>query len=218
MKESTITKGALTRQEILAAAKRLFLKQGFSATPMRQIASEAGITPAAIYNHYPSKEHLFTALLQNEAPYDELFALVGEIEADSPEDLLRQVFLMALAFVTDHQHYLQLAQIDAQERNGAALAALIPQVLPRAQMWYQRLVALDAARRDGEARLRQIPFLVFVRTMLSLLAGFILTQRVVTLERLPQVADIDWPDALTDILLHGVLKPSDRNEEGRAAI
>jgi AcrR family transcriptional regulator len=202
VEEPQITKGEQTRQEILAAARRLFLSQGFTATPMRQIARDVGITPGAIYNHYSSKDQLFTAVLQNAAPYDELFALWNNMEANSAEDLVRQMFRAALAFVTDHQDYLQLALIDAQERDGVTLAALLPEVLPRGQRWYQQLVALDAG--TGQARLRDVPFLVFVRTMISLLAGFMLTQRVV--DRLPQPAGIDWAEALADVFLHGVVR------------
>jgi AcrR family transcriptional regulator len=205
VKEPPITKGEQTRQDLLTAAKRLFLSQGFSATPMRQIAREVGITPGAIYNHYPGKDELFTAVLQNAAPYDELFALWDKMEADSAEDLVRQMFRAALAFVTDHQEYLQLALIDAQERNGEALASFLPEVLPRGQRWYQRLVALDAG--TGQARLRDVPFLVFARTTISLLAGFLLTQRVV--DRLPQPDGMDWAEALADLFLHGVLRPPD---------
>jgi AcrR family transcriptional regulator len=200
-----ITKGEQTRQEILAAATRLFLSQGFTATPMRQIAHEVGITPGAIYNHYPSKDQLFTAVLQDSAPYDEVFALWNNMEADSAEDMVRQMFRASLAYATDHQDYLQLALIDAQERDGVALAALLPEVLPRIQMWYQRLVALDAER--GQARLRGVPFLVFVRTLLSLVIGFMLTRRVATPDRVPQIAGIDWAEVLADLFLHGVLRP-----------
>ena len=205
MEEPQITKGEQTCQEILAAAKRLFLSQGFTATPMRQIAREVGITPGAIYNHYPSKDQLFTAVLQNAAPYDELLALWDKMEADSAEDLVRQMFRASLAYATDHQDYLQLALIDAQERDGVALASLLPEVLPRTQMWYRRLVALDAER--GQARLGGVPFLVFVRALLSLVVGFMLTQRVATPDRVPQMADIDWAEALADLFLHGVLRP-----------
>ena len=220
MEEPQITKGEQTRQEILAASKRLFLSQGFTATPMRQIAREVGITPAAIYNHYPSKDRLFITLLQSVAPYDELFALFGKIEADSSEDLVRRMFRAALGLITEHQEYLQLALIDAQERDGAALVTFLPEVLPRAHMWYQRLVALDAVRRPGDAcghaRLRDVPFPVFLRTLISLLAGYMLTQRVVKTDRLPGFAGIDWPEALVDVFLHGVLNPPDRDTEGAA--
>lgn len=205
MEEPHISKGEQTRQEILAVAKKLFLSQGFAATPMRQIASEVDITPGAIYNHYPSKDQLFTAVLQDAAPYDELFTLWNNMDADSAEDLVRQMFRASLAYVTDHQDYLQLALIDAQEREGEALAALLPEVLPRGQMWHQRLVALDA--EHGPARMRGVPFLVFARTMVSLVVGFTLTQRVARPDRVPQIAGIDWAEALTDVFLHGVLRP-----------
>jgi AcrR family transcriptional regulator len=205
VEERQVTKGEQTRQEILAAAQRLFLSRGFTATPMRQIAREVGITPGAIYNHYSSKDELFTAVLQNAAPYDESFALWDKMGADSAEDLVRQMFRVALAHFTDHQDYLQLALIDAQERDGVALATVLPEVLPRGQRWYQRLEALDAG--TGQVRLRDVPFLVFVRTLISFLAGFMLTQRVVG--RLPQMAGIDWAEALADIFLHGVLRSPD---------
>ena len=205
MEEPQITKGEQTRQDLLAAAKRLFLSQGFTATPMRQIAREVDITPGAIYNHYSSKDELFTAVLQNVAPYDELLALWDKMEADSAEDLVRQMFQVILAFVTDHQDYLQLALIDAQERDGVALATFLPEVLPRGQRWYQRLEALDA--EAGQLRLRDIPFLVFARAMISLLAGFLLTWQVV--DRLPQPDGIDWAETLADVFLHGVLRPPD---------
>ena len=208
VEESRITKGEQTYQEILVAATRLFLSQGFAATSMRQIARKVGITPAAIYNHCPGKDQLFTAVLQNAAPYDELFALWDRMEADSAEDLMRQMFRSALAFVTDHQDYLRLALIDAQERDGVALAAFLPEMLPRSQMWYQRLLALDAA--SGQARLRDVPFVVFARTMVSLLVGFMLTQQVASTERLPQLAGIDWAEGLADLFLYGMLKPPAR--------
>ena len=212
MEQPQISKGEQTRQEILAAAKRLFLSQGFTATPMHQIARAVGITKGAIYNHYPGKDQLFTAVLQDAAPYDELFALWNSMEADSAEDLVRQMFQALFAYVTEHQDYLQLALIDGQERDGVALATFLPELLPQGQMWYRRLVALEAER--GQARMQVVPFLVFVRTMLSLVVGFMLTQRVVTPERVPQMADIDWAEALADLFLYGVLRPPARDVEG----
>jgi len=205
MEEPQIAKGEQTRQEILAAAKRLFLSQGFTATPMHQIARAAGITKGAIYNHYPGKDQLFTAVLQDAAPYDELFALWNNMEADSAEDLVHQMFQALFAYVTEHQDYLQLALIDAQERDGVALATFLPELLHQGQMWYRRLVALEAER--GQARMRVVPFLVFVRTMIGLLAGFLLTQRVLTPDRVPEMSGIDWAEALADVFSHAVLRP-----------
>ncbi len=46
---------------ILDAAKRLFIAQGFDATSMDQIASEAGVSKLTVYSHFGDKETLFAA-------------------------------------------------------------------------------------------------------------------------------------------------------------
>ncbi len=48
---------------ILGAAKRLFVRQGFHATSMREVAAESGVSVAGIYHHYSSKEKILLALL-----------------------------------------------------------------------------------------------------------------------------------------------------------
>ena len=196
-----LTRGEQTRQEILNAAKKLFLAQGYTATSMRQIARAVGITPAAIYNHFPGKDEIFVSALQEAAPYDELFALMHGMEADTPEELLRQMLRGAIELVAAHQDYLRLVLIDTQERDGATLAGFLPQILPRARELHDRLVALDAV----QGRLREIPFLGFVRTLVSLIVGFAITERMVRAVPLFKLSDTDWPQALADIFVHGVL-------------
>lgn len=53
---------ASTRQSILSAAARVFLRQGFQKATMREIAREAGFTASSLYTYFPSKEALFVAL------------------------------------------------------------------------------------------------------------------------------------------------------------
>src|SRR5258707_14017083 len=50
------------RRRIEAAALALFTTQGFHGNNNREIAKRAGVSTAAIYTHYPSKEALFTRL------------------------------------------------------------------------------------------------------------------------------------------------------------
>jgi AcrR family transcriptional regulator len=51
------------RRRIEAAALALFTTQGFHGTNNREIAKRAGVSTAAIYTHFPSKEALFAALV-----------------------------------------------------------------------------------------------------------------------------------------------------------
>ena len=52
------------REQILAAAKRLFLQHGFTATSTDAIKAEAGISKETLYRYYPSKEALFADVLR----------------------------------------------------------------------------------------------------------------------------------------------------------
>jgi AcrR family transcriptional regulator len=68
---------ARTRQELLRAASRLFLRNGFVATSLSDIAEEAGLTKGAVYSNFDSKEELFLALLAGDqerayAPQEDL--------------------------------------------------------------------------------------------------------------------------------------------------
>ena len=53
-----------TRQRILDTAERLFADQGFHATTLRQITSEAGVNLAAVNYHHGSKDALILAVFQ----------------------------------------------------------------------------------------------------------------------------------------------------------
>jgi AcrR family transcriptional regulator len=51
------------RQAILAAAARLFLTEGYEATGMSQIATEAGVAPNTLYWYFEDKDALLVATL-----------------------------------------------------------------------------------------------------------------------------------------------------------
>jgi TetR/AcrR family transcriptional regulator of autoinduction and epiphytic fitness len=51
------------RQAILAAAAEQFRTCGFEATSVDRIAAAAGVSKRTVYNHFPSKDELFTETL-----------------------------------------------------------------------------------------------------------------------------------------------------------
>ncbi|MBF6557886.1 MAG: TetR/AcrR family transcriptional regulator [Acidimicrobiales bacterium] len=51
-----------TRQRILDVALDLFTEQGFDGTSLRQIAEQLGVTKAALYYHFESKDSILMAL------------------------------------------------------------------------------------------------------------------------------------------------------------
>lgn len=55
-----------TAEDILAAAVALFAEQGWSATTMEQIAARADVAKATLYSHFPVKEAILVAQMQQE--------------------------------------------------------------------------------------------------------------------------------------------------------
>ena len=53
---------ATTRESILMAALRLFSRNGYEGTSMRDIAGEVGISQGAIYKHFAGKDALLEAI------------------------------------------------------------------------------------------------------------------------------------------------------------
>ena len=51
------------REAIVAAAIAEFRDNGFEVTSMDKIAATAGVSKRTVYNHFPSKEELFTEIL-----------------------------------------------------------------------------------------------------------------------------------------------------------
>ncbi|MDP3526855.1 MAG: TetR/AcrR family transcriptional regulator [Hoeflea sp.] len=55
--------GAETADKVRNAALELFARSGYAAVSMRAIAAETGVQAGAIYNHFPTKQHLLHDLL-----------------------------------------------------------------------------------------------------------------------------------------------------------
>ena len=64
-KRRTRLTGNERREQIIRTATELFSRVGFRGATMRQLAERAGISEAMIYHHFPSKEALYDAMLQD---------------------------------------------------------------------------------------------------------------------------------------------------------
>lgn len=53
------------RRQILAVAAQLFAREGFRGTTTRQIAERAGVNEAILFRHFPRKEDLYWAILDD---------------------------------------------------------------------------------------------------------------------------------------------------------
>jgi AcrR family transcriptional regulator len=99
-----VPESSRTRELILRAALDLFRTQGFDGTSLREISEQLGITKAAVYYHFPAKEHLVAELTR--PMLDGIEAIVASARAArqgggglSVEDLLGQYLDL---LITEH--------------------------------------------------------------------------------------------------------------------
>ncbi len=140
------------REQLLAAAARLFASQGYTATTMRQVAEAAGVGKATLYHYVRDKPALLAAIAGGHVA--RLVALVDEVAAEAarerlaPEPHLARLierFLLAYAnaqhehrVLTEDVKFLPEAERDAlltgQRRVvqafADAVAAIRPELAP----------------------------------------------------------------------------------------
>lgn len=99
------------RQRILEAAIRLFARQGYAGTGVRQIAREAGVNLAMVSYYYGAKVKVLEAIIE------EAFAIMGPVitgnlgagSERTLEQRVRGFFREALAKVPQHRDLLRVA-------------------------------------------------------------------------------------------------------------
>jgi AcrR family transcriptional regulator len=79
--------GASRRGEILAAARRLFLTEGYERTTIRKIAAAVGVSSATLYLYFPDKDAILRAI--SEATFEALLARLEETQRRDGSDLDR---------------------------------------------------------------------------------------------------------------------------------
>ena len=77
-----------TRARIQQVALELFTEQGYDKTSLREIAERLGVTKAALYYHFKSKEDIFRAILDDYRR--EMDAFIGWGEAQPHTDAARR--------------------------------------------------------------------------------------------------------------------------------
>lgn len=82
------------REQLLAAAGRLFADRGFAAVSLDEIGAEVGVTGQAIYRHFESKQDMLGVLI-GQASYH-LLTRGREIETEYSESFERLQCLVAL--------------------------------------------------------------------------------------------------------------------------
>ncbi len=130
-------------EALLAAGEFLFQRQGYHGTSMRQLARYAGVTPAAIYNHFPSKEEVFVAVLRARLPHRSLAEAMSQAQGDSSRVLLQDGIRRMQQALEGRRESLRLGFVELLEFEGRHIPEVLPEMLKPALVFVERLRALD---------------------------------------------------------------------------
>jgi len=100
--------GHLRRAEILEAAERIFVAEGYEGATIRKIADEVGVSSTALYMHFPDKSCILLEICQ--ATIRQLLERNAEI-AVKPMDAVNRVKLMLETYMRwgfDHPNAYEL--------------------------------------------------------------------------------------------------------------
>lgn len=199
----------IRREEILAAALRLFADNGYAATSMRDLAAAVALTEGALYKHFAGKQELF------EATIDRVIGLRDQMLVQSIEMDMRNIravltFLgrAVLQFITEGEGQY-VFRIFVQEPH-LAMSPDGPSVRDRFLQGLNLLTSLfEAARVQGVLR-PDVNAQYAARQFGGTLISTAVIQKIVGLDATLPLDRDAFVDQLVEVFMSGAV----RSDEG----
>jgi len=158
-----------TRDRALGVALELFARQGYTATSLREIAEQLGVTKAALYFHFRTKEEILTAILRGYL--DGIAELAQDAAANRPlseagrAELIRRFSAHQREWGIDlilvvRQNYTEIQSLPIGEEVREVMASLVAALAPAGSGPAERLrvrtalsafqIAAVTAARDND--------------------------------------------------------------------
>lgn len=94
------------KEIIINAAERIFASKPFNKVTMRDIAKEAGISPASIYRYFPDQQTLFVdAFLRGSK---KITQMVNDLISENDEDFIEHATEHFLDYLTSNDQYFRM--------------------------------------------------------------------------------------------------------------
>lgn len=168
---------AAKRQQILDAARAIFIRLGFDGASMNDVAAEAGVSKATLYVYFTNKEALFGALIEEMVAVLPENALKLEHSAGDLRDTLIAMGMVLMRALTKPEHVqfnrLVLATIEKFPQFGRMFYEAGPaRGMAKMQAFLQREVAHGHLAIDDIAlAAHQLLDLIKSRYLVEMLLG-----------------------------------------------
>lgn len=165
-----------TRRQILDASLHLFSEHGFARTTVRDIAHDVGITNAALYYHFASKQDLLEALFEEKGIVPAIQGLQQTATQRAPRDALLVIARQAMSLMQASRDFARLVLMEALGSEPGAVAEY-SSLMERWEEGVSRLLTIYIRRgqlqeMDADITARQIVTLLLAAFFDDLLGRF----------------------------------------------
>ncbi|MDH3808573.1 MAG: TetR/AcrR family transcriptional regulator [Syntrophobacteria bacterium] len=189
------------RQEIIRAAMEVFARNGFGGSTTREIAENAGISEAMIYNHFRNKEDLYTAIIDEKLQESE--PLYYPLDAIRNRDDQRVFTTIVSNYLDRHGEdttFLRLLLFSALE--GHELASMF--VAGPVRKFFEFLADYIRERID-EGAFKPVNPEITSRCLLGMVHYFVLLREILGDDTLNPIDPTAAIETVVNIFCEGVL-------------
>jgi TetR/AcrR family transcriptional regulator, transcriptional repressor of aconitase len=158
------------REQILAAARRCFLRDGFHATSMQDLFTEAGLSAGAVYSYFASKDDVIAAIAEQNMR--SVTDMINVIAAERPGQPVGAVLadVMEILRAQDEQDGLSKLTVIvwSEAVRNPSLAARFTALLTQLQASLAEVIQQTRGSLPGD-----VPADVLAVTLLSLVPGYL---------------------------------------------
>ena len=122
---------AAGRRCILEQAQQLFFAHGYHGVSVRDIVQACGLSNAALYYHFGSKQNLFVEVIREFVASVVQPVQEADAGSGSSRERLARMVLAFSRFISESRSELHILLRDLTECEGEEIAQLIPQVMER---------------------------------------------------------------------------------------
>lgn len=137
------------KETILVTAASLFSQQGYAALSMRVLAKEIGITPAALYHHFPGKEAIYYAVLEY-VFIDKAIAVAGLLKGDdAPEIKFKRLITWFVEMISGDKVFTHLLHRELLHGEKERIKLLTKEVIETPFYEVEKLMQQLVPERDA---------------------------------------------------------------------
>ena len=182
-----------TKEKILEEALKLFAQSGYMGTSMNEIASRLGVTKAALYKHYSSKQEILDSIVERmnqmdaertkeyEMPHGDMEEVIAGYKNTAVEKIRQFTKVQFLHWTEDEFSCCFRKMLTLEQYRDPEMAKLYQNYLAEGPLRYMEAIFSGIAESSEDAKQLAVDFYGLIFLLYSIYDGAENKQEVVKL-------------------------------------